>query len=105
MKPRNIVILVLVIVIAAAATAAAVWYRRERVPIVTAEVIRTRDLDAVVSASGKIQPKRLVNISADTRHIRDFHKISIILHTTCYGIHLMTQEGRIHIIEQNIVLG
>jgi HlyD family secretion protein len=29
-------------------------------------VIRTRDLDAVVSASGKIQPKRLVNISADT---------------------------------------
>ena len=27
---------------------------------------RTRDLEAIVSASGKIQPKRLVNISADT---------------------------------------
>jgi HlyD family secretion protein len=66
MKPRNIVILVLVIVIAAAATAAGVWYTREKVPVVTAEVIRARDLDAVVSASGKIQPKRLVNISADT---------------------------------------
>ena len=32
----------------------------------TTDVIRTRDLEAVVSASGKIQPKRLVNISADT---------------------------------------
>jgi HlyD family secretion protein len=33
---------------------------------VTTDVIKTRDLEAVVSASGKIQPKRLVNISADT---------------------------------------
>jgi HlyD family secretion protein len=33
---------------------------------VTAEAIKTRDLEAIVSASGKIQPKRLVNISADT---------------------------------------
>jgi HlyD family secretion protein len=30
------------------------------------EAIKTRDLEAIVSASGKIQPKRLVNISADT---------------------------------------
>ena len=36
------------------------------VPTVTTEVIRTRDLDAIVSASGKIQPKRQVNISATT---------------------------------------
>src|SRR4029453_7687423 len=35
-------------------------------PAVTVEAIRTRDLEAVVSASGKIQPKRFVNISADT---------------------------------------
>ena len=42
------------------------WYRREKIPIVTAEAIRARDLEAIVSASGKIQPKRLVNISADT---------------------------------------
>ena len=66
MKRRNIVILVLVIVIGAAAAAAGVWYRREQVPVITAEVIKTRDLEAVVSSSGKIQPKRLVNISADT---------------------------------------
>src|SRR5262249_19075537 len=30
------------------------------------ETIKARDLEAVVSASGKIQPKRFVNISADT---------------------------------------
>lgn len=35
-------------------------------PTVTVESIRSRDLQAIVSASGKIQPKRLVNISADT---------------------------------------
>ena len=33
---------------------------------VTTDAIKTRDLEAIVSASGKIQPKRLVNISADT---------------------------------------
>jgi HlyD family secretion protein len=33
---------------------------------VTTETIKTRDLEAVVSASGKIQPKRLVNITAET---------------------------------------
>ena len=37
-----------------------------RAPTVTVETIRARDLEAIVSASGKIQPKRLVNISADT---------------------------------------
>ena len=33
---------------------------------VTTEAIRARDLEAIVSASGKIQPKRQVNISANT---------------------------------------
>ena len=33
---------------------------------VNVEAIQKRDLEAIVSASGKIQPKRLVNISADT---------------------------------------
>src|SRR5207248_398308 len=33
---------------------------------VTTDVIKTRDLEAVVSASGKVQPKRLVKISAET---------------------------------------
>lgn len=42
------------------------WFHREPVLTVTTEAIRERDLDAIVSASGKIQPKRLVNVSADT---------------------------------------
>ncbi len=50
----------------AAAGGYAWWTRRTTAPSVTVETIRTRDLDAVVSASGKIQPKRFVNISADT---------------------------------------
>ena len=33
---------------------------------VNTEAIQKRDLEAIVSASGKIQPKRFVNISADT---------------------------------------
>ena len=50
----------------AAAGGYAWWTRRGTAPNVTVETIRTRDLEAVVSASGKIQPKRFVNISADT---------------------------------------
>src|SRR5262245_41888526 len=43
------------------------WFlRREKPLVVTTERIRRRDLEAIVSASGKIQPKRLVNISSDT---------------------------------------
>jgi HlyD family secretion protein len=33
---------------------------------VTVETLKKRDLEAIVSASGKIQPKRSVNVSADT---------------------------------------
>lgn len=42
------------------------WLRRSTPPAVTVETLRVRDLEAIVSASGKIQPRRLVNISADT---------------------------------------
>jgi HlyD family secretion protein len=55
-----------VVLIAGGAAGAYYWYFRETAPIVTVEALKTRDLEAVVSASGKIQPKRLVNISADT---------------------------------------
>jgi HlyD family secretion protein len=41
-------------------------YTRTNGVEVTVETIQRRDLEAVVSASGKIQPKRSVNISADT---------------------------------------
>lgn len=65
MRKKTLVISALVVVIGAAA--GATWYfRRDKSPVVTTEVIKVRDLEAVVSASGKIQPKRLVNISADT---------------------------------------
>jgi HlyD family secretion protein len=66
MKRRSVVILVGLVVLSAAAAAGILWVRRDKAPTVTTEVIRTRDLEAIVSASGKIQPKRLVNISADT---------------------------------------
>jgi HlyD family secretion protein len=65
MSRKKIVIAVLIIVVAAAAVAANVYFRRETGIAVTAEAIRARDLEAIVSASGKIQPKRQVNISAN----------------------------------------
>lgn len=67
MKARTIVLLALLIAVGVGAPAADWWWlQREQVPTIAAELIRTRDLEAIVSASGKIQPKRLVNISADT---------------------------------------
>jgi HlyD family secretion protein len=54
-----------VLALAGAGAAAARWMR-PTVPEVIVESVRTRDLDAIVSASGKIQPKRQVNVSATT---------------------------------------
>lgn len=65
-RNKKIMIGVLAAVIIAAAGGYAWWSRRSTAPAVTVETIRTRDLEAIVSASGKIQPKRFVNISADT---------------------------------------
>jgi HlyD family secretion protein len=66
MKRRSVLIASAVVVLGAAAVAANFYFRRDRGVAVTTDVIRARDLEALVSASGKIQPKRLVNISADT---------------------------------------
>jgi len=41
-------------------------FKRQDGVAVNVEAVQKRDLQAVVSASGKIQPQRLVNISADT---------------------------------------
>jgi HlyD family secretion protein len=60
-----VLILIAVIVVLGAAVAANVWFRRETGLSVTVEPLRARDLEAFVSASGKIQPKRQVNISAN----------------------------------------
>src|ERR1700749_1394584 len=66
MKPKTIFIVAGIVLLAAAAAGGRYWYKRNPGLTVTVESIKARDLEAVVSASGKIQPKRLVNISADT---------------------------------------
>lgn len=54
-----------IVAIAAAAVVANLRYRRQTGKVVTAEAVQARDLTAIVSASGKIEAKRTVNISAD----------------------------------------
>jgi HlyD family secretion protein len=63
---KKLLIGLLLVAVAGGVVAANLWYRRTPKPTVTMETIKRRDLEAIVSASGKIQPKRSVNISADT---------------------------------------
>jgi HlyD family secretion protein len=63
---RQTIWIIVGLVIVAAGAGGYYWYQREEPPTVTAETIRRRDLEAVVSASGTIQPQRSVNISANT---------------------------------------
>lgn len=65
MTRRRLLLAALVLVLAGGG-AAAVRLLRPDVPEVIVESVRTRDLEAIVSASGKIQPKRQVNVSAST---------------------------------------
>ncbi len=55
-----------VVALGAAAGGGYYFFSKPTVLSVRTETVRTRDLEAVVSASGKIQPKRQVNISANT---------------------------------------
>src|SRR6185312_4018569 len=55
-----------VVVILGALAFANVKFKRQEGTAVNVETIQQRDLQAIVSASGKIQPQHLVNISADT---------------------------------------
>ena len=66
MSRKNLLITLAIVLIGAGVVAANLYYRRDKGLTVTTDTIKARDLEAVVSASGKIQPKRLVNISADT---------------------------------------
>jgi HlyD family secretion protein len=66
MSRKNILITLAVILVAGAVVGANLYYRRDTGVAVTTETIKTRDLEAIVSASGKIQPKLLVNITAET---------------------------------------
>jgi HlyD family secretion protein len=62
---RNKKILIGVVVLGGIAYAN-VRFKRQVGTTVNVESVQKRDLQAIVSASGKIQPQRLVNISADT---------------------------------------
>src|SRR3954467_15271771 len=66
MTRKNILIGLAILLVAAAVVAANLWFTRGPAVTVTVEAVKARDLEAIVSASGKIQPKRLVNMSADT---------------------------------------
>lgn len=66
MSRKNILITIAVILAGAAIVGANLYFRRDTGVSVTTETIKNRDLEAIVSASGKIQPKRSVNISSDT---------------------------------------
>jgi HlyD family secretion protein len=66
MSRKNLLIAIAVVLVGAAVVAANLYYRKDKGLTVTTELIKTRDLEAIVSASGKIQPKRLVNIAAET---------------------------------------
>jgi HlyD family secretion protein len=66
MSRKNVFITIVVVLIAAAVVAANVYYKKDKGLVVTTDVIKARDLEAVVSASGKIQAKRTINVSSDT---------------------------------------
>jgi HlyD family secretion protein len=66
MSRKNVLIAIVVILIGGAVVAANVYYKKDKGLAVTTEAIRARDLEAIVSASGKIQAKRTVNVSSDT---------------------------------------
>jgi HlyD family secretion protein len=66
MSRKNVFITIVVVLIGAAVVAANVYYKKDKGLAVTTDVIKLRDLEAIVSASGKIQAKRTINVSSDT---------------------------------------
>ena len=66
MSRKNVFITIGVLLVAGAVVAANLYFKKDKGLSVTTETIRTRDLEAIVSASGKIQAKRTVNVSSDT---------------------------------------
>ena len=63
---KKVLIAVAAVVVLGGAVAGNVWLKRTPGKTVTTEKIQKRDLEAIVSASGKIQARTTVNISADT---------------------------------------
>jgi len=66
MTGKKVLIVLGVVLVGPAVVAANLYYRRDTGLNVQAEALRARDLEAIVSASGKVQPKRQVNVSAQT---------------------------------------
>jgi HlyD family secretion protein len=65
-RRRGWLLVAVVILLIGGGIGARIYRNRSNFPAVTVETIRTRDLDAIVSASGTIEPKRQVNVSATT---------------------------------------
>ena len=65
-RKKKILIGAAIVLVGGAVVGANLYFKKDKGLPVTTEAIKSRDLEAVVSASGKIQPKRLVQISADT---------------------------------------
>ena len=65
-RNKKILIGVGIVVVLGGIGYANVKFKRQDGVAVNVEAVQKRDLKAIVSASGKIQPQRLVNISADT---------------------------------------
>jgi HlyD family secretion protein len=65
-RKKKIIIGVVLLLLIAAGVGGSFYFRGPQTLEVAAETVRKRDLEALVSASGKIQPKRQVNISANT---------------------------------------
>ena len=65
-RKKKIIIGVLVVVVLGGIAAANLSMKRSTATTVNVEKIEKRDLESIVSASGKVQPKRSVNISAET---------------------------------------
>src|SRR6478609_11444488 len=66
MSRKNVLIAIVVVLIGAGVVAANLYYKKDKGLSVTTESIKTRDLEAIVSAAGKIQAKRTINVSSDT---------------------------------------
>ncbi len=65
MSRKNVLITLGVVLVIGAVVGANFYFKRDTGLPVTVEAVKTRDLEQIVSASGKIQPKRLVKISAE----------------------------------------
>jgi HlyD family secretion protein len=63
---KNLFIVIGVVLLGAAVVGANLYFKKDKGITVQTEAIKARDLEAIVSASGKIQAERTVNVSSDT---------------------------------------